>query len=327
ETTEQVINRLRSSARAPGQRSNLALAYNLCRAKIQHLDGLSRDEQTPRAPASIHAAAHHQKRKRVNAAVTSTATTTSLTTMAIDSSPPAAEAAHPHLPRHAFVTIGATAGFRSLLEQVLRPEFLRWMRAYGFARMTVQCGSDLDWFRSSLAAADTCGVEVECFRYTTSMRDYILPCRPVEGVANAGIVICHAGAGTVVDVSRCGVPFVVVPNEGLMDNHQAELAAHLDKERWAVAAKPDALPQAIRRAHEQAYAGGLAPQPSESGAVGEDAGFPPPEHERITLLDWMTLSCYDEQISSTALGRSSASDMSSENKNRLATHPHARHVS
>lgn len=47
------------------------------------------------------------------------------------------------------------------------------------------------------------------------------------------------GAGTVVDVSRCGVPFVVVPNEGLMDNHQAELATHLDKERWAVAAKPE----------------------------------------------------------------------------------------
>ncbi|ELQ37395.1 hypothetical protein OOU_Y34scaffold00597g21 [Pyricularia oryzae Y34] len=262
--------------------------------------------------------------------------------MNIDTSPPAAEAAHSHLPRRAFVTIGATAGFRSLLEQVLRPEFLRWMRGYGFVRMTVQCGSDLEWFRSSLAAvADTCGVEVDCFQYTTSMRDYIMPCRPVEGVCNAGIVICHAvsanlphhhelpGAGTVVDVSRCGVPFVVVPNEGLMDNHQAELATHLDKERWAVAAKPEALPQAIRRAHEQAYAGGLAPQPEVSAGVSEDAGFPAPEHERITLLDWMTLSCYDDASSSTlaTLGQPSASDMSSENKSRSARHPHARPVS
>lgn len=109
---------------------------------------------------------------------------------------PHAERLTPDLPRRAFMTVGATASFRTLLAEILRPAFLSWMVQYGFDDIQVQCGPDLDWFRSQLDELDfdLGGLNISCFRYTTDIRDFIMRCRPVEGVSNAGIVICHAGS-------------------------------------------------------------------------------------------------------------------------------------
>ena len=40
------------------------------------------------------------------------------------------------------------------------------------------------------------------------------------------------GAGTILDVMRLGVPLIVVPNHTLLDNHQDELAAELERQGY-----------------------------------------------------------------------------------------------
>ncbi|KAL8358000.1 hypothetical protein RB601_009432 [Gaeumannomyces tritici] len=364
--TDQKIERVRSNCglkrRIADQGHHFALAFNICRSKLQRLDAIERDKWEARAPRTIHqfdheplsglsghfAASSPQPQHRYSSCPTTDGDTGTSPVVRSpsphshmatvrphqrttqDSEPaepnkkrkradtflgrmqeefvlpsvatPHAERLTPNLPRRAFVTVGATASFRPLLAEILRPSFLSWMMQYGFDDIQVQCGPDLAWFQSMVDQLDIDlgNLKISCFRYTTSMRDFIIRCRPVEGVSNAGVVVCHAGAGTVIDVSRCSVPFVIVPNEDLLDNHQVELANYLDGEQWGVSAKPKGLAEAIMRAHVQAYAGGmfpLAPDLAHLDLNGESDStvFPMPPHKRITLLDWMARSCYPEQ--------------------------------
>ena len=49
-----------------------------------------------------------------------------------------------------------------------------------------------------------------------------------------GTVVSHAGSGSILDALRVGVPIVVVPNTGLMGNHQVELAEVLADGEYVV---------------------------------------------------------------------------------------------
>lgn len=62
-------------------------------------------------------------------------------------------------------------------------------------------------------------------------------CKAVPGKAREGVVVCHAGSGTILDAMRIGVPLVVVPNEELLDNHQVELAVELEKQGYVTYGK------------------------------------------------------------------------------------------
>lgn len=44
--------------------------------------------------------------------------------------------------------------------------------------------------------------------------------------------LTRAGAGTILDALRLDVPLIVVPNEELLDNHQAELAEELKQQGY-----------------------------------------------------------------------------------------------
>lgn len=39
-----------------------------------------------------------------------------------------------------------------------------------------------------------------------------------------GLVVSHAGSGSILEALRYQVPLIVVPNTSLLDNHQEELA-------------------------------------------------------------------------------------------------------
>ena len=92
--------------------------------------------------------------------------------------------------------MGATAGFRNLLDEVSTPGFLRALAEQGYSRLDVQCGPDLAHFRARVAALaeeDRRGIEVSAFSLVDDITPFLVACRGEEGVRLAGCVISHAG--------------------------------------------------------------------------------------------------------------------------------------
>lgn len=104
---------------------------------------------------------------------------------------------HPSLPgRRCFVTVGATASFRALVEEVSTPTFLRSLAQHGYTRLDVQCGPDYQLFEqrvNSLGDEDKHGIAIGMFAYTDAMASYMLNCRGEANVRPAGCVISHGG--------------------------------------------------------------------------------------------------------------------------------------
>ena len=129
-----------------------------------------------------------------------------------------------------FVTTGATAPFNALIESVLSPSSLDAMLEKGFTHLLVQYGSAKDVFTQASAAA----------RSHVHVRDRLV----VDGIdfnpdgleaqlrlvqKSKGLAISHAGSGSILEALRYGIPLVVVPNTGLLDNHQEELADAMER--------------------------------------------------------------------------------------------------
>ncbi|KAK3350160.1 hypothetical protein B0T25DRAFT_261097 [Lasiosphaeria hispida] len=200
------------------------------------------------------------------------------------------------LPRRCLVTIGATAGFRSLLAEVITPKFLASIASKGFENLDVQCGPDLAWFRRQLEEVpeeQRYDVEIDCFAFTKNLTEYMVHCRFLPGVRDNGCVISHAGSGTVLEALKVQAPLVVVPNPTLMDNHQAELAEECEKQKWATYGKLGNLAKAVNQAMARVEIGTTS---SAAFTPYAPPPFPVPEAERTTLFDWMVLTCYPEEL-------------------------------
>ncbi|KAL2162424.1 hypothetical protein VTH06DRAFT_7337 [Thermothelomyces fergusii] len=165
--------------------------------------------------------------------------------------------------RSCFVTVGATAGFRALLDEVSTVGFLQCLAEHGYATLVVQCGPDQAVFDNRVAGlsdADKHGVTIHSFGYTRDMQAHILNCRGQAGVRPAGCVISHGGTGTVGEVLGIGAPLIVVANPTLMDNHQLELAESLEEQNIAVHGRIGFLAAAIDRIAERIAQDELAAQ-------------------------------------------------------------------
>lgn len=64
----------------------------------------------------------------------------------------------------------------------------------------------------------------------------------------SGMIISHAGSGSILEALRLGVPLVVVPNPTLKDNHQEELAQELQRQGYVVASHYKDIAAAIGQA-------------------------------------------------------------------------------
>jgi len=98
--------------------------------------------------------------------------------------------------RKCFVTVGATAGFRPLLESVATRSFLGELALYKFTKLEIQCGPDFEWFEAMMARLqpeDLHGLKVTAFDLTDDMKSHFLSCRGEKGVSGPGCVIAHAG--------------------------------------------------------------------------------------------------------------------------------------
>jgi beta-1,4-N-acetylglucosaminyltransferase len=127
-----------------------------------------------------------------------------------------------------FVTTGATAPFTALIESVLTPPSLDALLSNGFTHLLVQYGSAKDVFTKASSTA----------------RSHVLDKLIIDGIdfnpdglqaqlglvqQSKGLVISHAGSGSILEALRYQVPLIVVPNTGLLDNHQVELADAMER--------------------------------------------------------------------------------------------------
>jgi UDP-N-acetylglucosamine transferase subunit ALG13 len=133
-----------------------------------------------------------------------------------------------------FVSVGnATQNFRRLLETVDR---LAGENLFGDESVLLQVGND------------------PTFRALNCLQESFLPMEQFwQTVRQANLIICHGGAGMLLQVFQCGKTPVVMPRRRQfgehIDDHQLELVKALAEEgRLIPAFSPIDLPEAIARA-------------------------------------------------------------------------------
>ncbi|CAN9257051.1 unnamed protein product [Alternaria alternata] len=153
-----------------------------------------------------------------------------------------------------FVTTGATAPFTELIKSVLNPACLDALRESGFTHLLVQYGSAQDVYQDSSMLAQA------YMRGSKSTQDLI-----IDGIdfnpdglqfqfqlvqRSKGLVISHAGSGSILEALRYQIPLIVVPNTGLLDNHQEELAVAMERNNYLVRGDVTNLAPAIKKSDD-----------------------------------------------------------------------------
>ncbi|KAI1502855.1 glycosyltransferase family 28 C-terminal domain-containing protein [Biscogniauxia marginata] len=160
--------------------------------------------------------------------------------------------------RVAFVTIGATAGFRPLVEEVVSEPFLAKLEALGFTELIVQCGPDHGHFEAIKprdGSAGAHGLKITGFPFTKEIEKCMRKtARGTNGGVRRGygVIISHAGSGSIMAALRYDTKLIAVPNPSLMDNHQAELAEEMELQGYAVQGKLGALADAVEHVENHA---------------------------------------------------------------------------
>ncbi|KAI4716051.1 hypothetical protein E4T48_07731 [Aureobasidium sp. EXF-10727] len=151
-----------------------------------------------------------------------------------------------------FVTIGATASFSALIRATVSSSFCHALQQNHYTDLIVQYGADgADLFQSLVHDIDSDNqgstINVSGFGLDTSgLGQYMKLARTGgDGSGAEGLVVSHAGSGTILHALRVDVPLVVVPNSELLDNHQVELADALAEQEYVVHGKLENLPQAL----------------------------------------------------------------------------------
>ena len=152
-----------------------------------------------------------------------------------------------------FVTIGATASFSDLIRAILSADFCSALESQSYTDLLVQYGQDgKSLYDECLQTADlppNSTLKINGFDLDPTGLDRQL--RQAKGIeprnsgAREGVVISHAGSGTILAAIRISVPLIVVPNESLLDNHQVELAEALAEQEYVVHGKLESLGEAL----------------------------------------------------------------------------------
>lgn len=135
--------------------------------------------------------------------------------------------------RIVFVTVGTTL-FDALVRGVDTPEVKQELHAKGFTHLLIQIGRGS--YIPSRSTGEDGSIAVDYFTFSTTIAD---------SLKSASLVISHAGSGSIFETLRQRKPLIVVVNEDLMDNHQAELAEELAERRYLFCASPQTLYQTI----------------------------------------------------------------------------------
>ncbi|KAF2193744.1 glycosyltransferase family 1 protein [Zopfia rhizophila CBS 207.26] len=147
-----------------------------------------------------------------------------------------------------FVTTGATAPFTDLIKAVFKTEAVDALQKAGYTHMLVQYGTAKDVFeQSSLNALRHMDgntprkpIRIEGIDFKQGLKDEFKLAR-----TSNGLVISHAGSGSILEALRYDVPLIVVPNDRLLHNHQAELAKAMAASNYLLEGNTDNLAPSI----------------------------------------------------------------------------------
>ncbi|GAB6019295.1 hypothetical protein CHUAL_000890 [Chamberlinius hualienensis] len=117
-----------------------------------------------------------------------------------------------------FVTVGTTS-FDKLISTIDSLNIKEVLKRRGFTDIVCQIGQG-QYIPKNSSDID---IKVNYYRIKPSIK---------EDIEKADFVICHAGAGSVLETLGAGKPCIVVINEDLMGNHQVELAKKLSEENY-----------------------------------------------------------------------------------------------
>lgn len=97
--------------------------------------------------------------------------------------------------KHCFVTIGATASFRTLIDAVTQPAFIGSLTKHGYTNLDVQCGPDLTLFQEKEKALKILpSIKVTGFDFDgAGLTKHMVKCKARKEGEAEGVVVTHAG--------------------------------------------------------------------------------------------------------------------------------------
>lgn len=129
-----------------------------------------------------------------------------------------------------FVTVGSTR-FDALIRELDSEACQQSLRNKGFHSLLVQYGNSDTQPQSRVP-----GLRVECYQFKPTL---------LPDFSRADLVITHAGYGCLMEALQLRKAVVAVINTTLMDNHQLEIAAELERGNYLVKCYPQTLAKTI----------------------------------------------------------------------------------
>ncbi|KAF2657876.1 glycosyltransferase family 1 protein [Lophiostoma macrostomum CBS 122681] len=187
-----------------------------------------------------------------------------------------------------FVTTGATAPFTGLIESILNPSILDALHEHGCTHLLIQYGTAKDVFQTASDAA-------RAHLQSRSLQQALV----IDGIdfnpaglqeqfrlvqQTSGLVISHAGSGSILEALRFQIPLIVVPNTALLDNHQEELAVAMERSNYLIRGDVNNLGPAIEKSEGFRVKMSQFP-PLTSGKHRETKSFAAIMDETLGFLD------------------------------------------
>ncbi|KAJ3677583.1 hypothetical protein LUZ60_003307 [Juncus effusus] len=132
-----------------------------------------------------------------------------------------------------FVTVGTTC-FDKLVAAMDSAKVKEALFRRGYTHLLIQMGRGS--YIPSKVSGEEGSLNVDYFTFSSSIADYL---------KSASLIISHAGSGSIFETLRLNKPLIVVVNEDLMDNHQAELAEELADRKHLFCSRPQTLAETI----------------------------------------------------------------------------------
>ncbi|KAL1856929.1 N-acetylglucosaminyldiphosphodolichol N-acetylglucosaminyltransferase catalytic subunit alg13 [Diaporthe australafricana] len=189
------------------------------------------------------------------------------------------------------VTGGATVPFVGLLKEVTSEIFLAMLRAHDFTHLYLQCGTAHDQIEARIKNGNGL-MQIETFSFCRDLKSLMREhCRGEKGGRPAGVVMGHAGTGTISDAMEVDCALIIVANTTLMDDHQSLFASEMATEHPTIV---------------QAHLGNLMASIAKSIHVIEDNGLDNlepykepglPQEQQLTFIDEVVADASQQQAS------------------------------